>query len=51
MKCIGSCNTQTDEGDVAMTYSKRAMAPNNAMGGDTVRSALRAPHGARHRGR
>jgi hypothetical protein len=25
--------------------------PNNAMDSDTVRSALRAPHGARHRER
>ena len=27
------------------------MTPNSAMDSDTVRSALRAPHGARHRGR
>ncbi len=28
-----------------------ALDPNSAMDSDTVRSPLRAPHGARHRGR
>jgi hypothetical protein len=32
-------------------WSMNGMRPNSAMDSDTVRSALRAPHGARHRER
>ena len=31
--------------------NREGLRANNAMDSDTVRSALRAPHGARHRGR
>jgi hypothetical protein len=38
-------------GDCGPIYPPMTMPPNSAIDGDTVRSPLRAPHGARHRER